>query len=68
MNKKEKIEKFSEESKKLITDMCNTEIFELRETSSKKHCTDCALYWDIGIVYCSCGRSLETSDLSVGQE
>ena len=49
-NKTEKINPFSEESKGLITDMCNTEIFELCETSSKKRCPDCALYWEVGIV------------------
>ena len=58
LNKTEKITKFSEESKKLITDMGNTEIFELCETSSKKQCPDCNLYREIGIVYCSCGRCL----------
>ena len=36
LNKTEKIIKFSEESKKLITDKGNTEISELCETSSKK--------------------------------
>ena len=41
--------------------MGNTEIFELCETSSKKQCPDCALYWEIDIVYCSCGRSLKPS-------
>ena len=56
LNKTRKISKFSEESKKLITDMGNTEIFELSETLSKKQCPDCALYWRIGIVYCSCRR------------
>ena len=53
LNKTEKINTFREQSKKLITDMGNTEIFELCETSSKKQCPDCALYWEIGIVYCS---------------
>ena len=52
---------FCEKSKKLITDMGNTEIFELCETSSKKQCPDCALCWEIGIVYCSCGRCLKPS-------
>ena len=45
LNKTEEINKFSEESKKLITDMGNTEIFERCETSSKKQCPDCNLYW-----------------------
>ena len=38
LNKTEEITTFSERSKKLITDMGNTEIFELCETSSKKQC------------------------------
>ena len=38
--------------------MNNTEIFELCETSSKKQCTECAQYWDIGIAYCVSGRFL----------
>ena len=45
LNETEEINTFSEESKKLITDMGNTEIFELCETSSKKQCPDCSLYW-----------------------
>ena len=49
------LNKFSKESKKLITDMGNTETFELCETSSKKQCPDCDLYWESGVVYCSCG-------------
>ena len=61
LNKTEKINPFSEESKELITDMGNTEIFELCETSSKKQCSDCNLYREIGIVYCSCGRCVKPS-------
>ena len=56
MNQTEKIGKFSEKSQKLIADMNNAEIFELCETSSKKQCSDCNLFWEIGIVYCTCGR------------
>ena len=41
--------------------MGSTEIFELCETSSKKQCPDFALFWEIGIVYCSCGRCLKPS-------
>lgn len=39
----------------------NTEIFELCETSSKQQCLDCYLFWEAGIVYCSCGRCLRIS-------
>ena len=59
--KTEKIHKFSEESKNLITDMSNTEIFELFESSSKKQCPDCAFHCELDIVYCLCGRSLKPS-------
>ena len=38
LNKTEEIDTFSEKSKKSITDMGNTEIFELCKTSSKKRC------------------------------
>ena len=44
LNKTEEINEFSEESKKLITDMNNTVVFELCETSSKKQRADCVLY------------------------
>ena len=52
------INEFSKESQDLIADMNNTEIFELCETSSKQQSPDCNLYWEAGIVYCSCGRCL----------
>ena len=61
LNKTEGIYEFSEKSQKLIADMNNTEIFELCETPSKKQCTDCASYWEIGIVHCTCGRCLKSS-------
>ena len=55
------INEFSKESPDLIADMNNTELFELCETSSKQQCLDCNLYWEAGIVYCSCGRFLRMS-------
>ena len=47
----EEIHQFNQESKDLIPHMNNTEIFEFYETSSKRHCPDSALYWEIGIVF-----------------
>ena len=62
LNKTDKINKFSEESQKLIADMNNTEIFELCEASSNRQYPYCSLYWEIGIVvYCTCGRCLKPS-------
>ena len=59
--KTHKIIKFSKESKDLIADLNNTEIFELYENSSKQQCLDCNAYWEIGIIHCSCGRNIKSS-------
>ena len=56
-----KINKFSRESQDLITDLNNTEIFELCENSSKQQCLDCNAYWEIGIIHYSCGRNMKSS-------
>ena len=57
LSQTQKINKFSKESQDLLADMNNTEIFELCENSSKQQCPDCNTYWEIGIIYCSCGRN-----------
>ena len=61
MRQTDKINKFSQESQDLIADMNNTEIFELCENSSKQQCPDCNAFWEMGIVYCSCGRNMESA-------
>ena len=43
----------SEKSKKMIKDMGNKELFELCETIPKVQCSECLLYWNQGIVYCT---------------
>ena len=55
---------FSENSKKMIRDMGNVELFELRETIPKVQCSECLLYWNQGIVYCTCGRLLRENESS----
>ena len=60
--KVEEINHFSQESKGLITEMGNTEIFEFYETSSKTQCPDCASYWEIGIVYCTCRKCMQPTE------
>ena len=57
----QKINKFSKESQDLIADMNNTEIFELCENSSKQQCLDCNAYWEMGIIYWSCGRKTQST-------
>ena len=56
LNKTEEFNPFSEKSKELITSMGYTEYFELCEISTKIQCTHCSLYWEAGIVYCTCGK------------
>ena len=47
---------FGEKSKKMIQDMGNVELFELCETIPKVQCSECLLYWNQRIVYCTCGH------------
>ena len=49
------------ESQDLMADLNNTEIFELCENSSKQQCPDCNAYWEMGIIYCSCGRNMKST-------
>ena len=53
---------FSEESKKMVRDMGNVELFELCETIPKVQCSECLLCWNQGIVYCTCGHLLRESE------
>ena len=55
---------FSEESKVMIRDMGNVELFEPCETIPKVQCSECLLYWNQGIVYCTCGHLLKESEAS----
>ena len=55
---------FSEKSKKMIRDMGNVELFESRETIPKVQCSECLLYWNQGIVYCTCGHLLRENESS----
>ena len=55
---------FSGESKKMIRDMGNVDLFELCETIPKVQCLACLLYWNQGIVYCTCGHLLRENKSS----
>ena len=50
---------FSAESKRMIQDVGNIELFELFETDPKTQCKTCLSYWSEGIVYCTCGHLLQ---------
>ena len=42
----------------MIQDVGNIELCELLETEPKTQCTVCLSYWNIGILYCTCGHFL----------
>ena len=58
--------RFSEKSKKMIQDRGNVELFDLCETIPKVQCSECLLYWNQGIVYCTCGHLLRENQSSRG--
>ena len=49
---------FSPESKQMIHEVGNIELCELIETEPKTQCTVCLSYWNIGLVYWTCGHFL----------
>ena len=49
---------FSKDSKEMIRELGNVELIELCETAPKVQCSHCLLYWNQGIVYCTCGLCL----------
>ena len=55
---------FSDESKAMIREMGSVELFELCETIPKVQCSECLLYWNQGIVCCTCGHLLKESEAS----
>ena len=49
---------FSKESQDVIKAAGNTELCELFDVAPKAQCKACLSYWDLGIVYCTCGHFL----------
>ena len=49
---------FSPESKQMIHEVGNIDLCELLDTEPKAQCKVCLSYWDVGIVYCTCGHFL----------
>ena len=43
----------------MIQDVGNIELCELLETEPKTQCKVCLSYWNIGILYCTCGHFLQ---------
>ena len=55
---------FSDKSKAMIREMGNVVLFKLCETIPKVQCSERLLYWNQGIVYCTCGHLLKESESS----
>ena len=49
---------FSRESQDAIKAAGNTEVCEIVDVEPKAQCRACLTYWDVGIVYCTCGHFL----------
>ena len=52
---------FSQESKQMVHEVGNIELCELLDTEPKAQCKVCLSYWDVGIVYCTCGHFLRNA-------
>ena len=50
---------FSKDSKEMIRELGNVELFELCETAPEVQCSQCLLSWNQGIVYCTCWTMLD---------
>ena len=55
---------FSDDSKAMIREMAGVELFELCETIPKVQCSECLLYWNQGVINCTCGNLLVESESS----
>ena len=53
---------FSNNSKAMIREMGKVELFELCETIPKVQCSQSLLYWNQGVIYCTCGHFLVESE------
>ena len=49
---------FSKESQDVMKAAGNTELCKILDFESKAQCKACLTYWDVGIVYCTCGHFL----------
>ena len=56
---------FSDDAKAMIREMGNVELFELCETIPEVQCSERRLlYWNQGVIYCTCGHLLVESEPS----
>ena len=53
---------FSDESKAMIREMGNVEFIRVVRNKTKVQCSQCLLYWNQGVICCTCGQFLVESD------
>ena len=58
LQQSESVNPFSQESKQMINEVGNVELCELLDMEPTAQCKVCLSYWDVGIVYCTCGHFL----------
>ena len=58
LQQRQQFNPFSKESKDMIRAAVNIELCELLDVQPKAQCKVYLSYWDIGIVYCTCGHFL----------
>ena len=59
LQQRQQFNPFSKESKDMIREAGNFELCELFDVHPKAQCKICLSYWDVGIVYCTCGHFLQ---------
>ena len=55
---------FSDDARTMIREMGSAELFELCETIPKVQCSECLLYWNQGVIHCTCGHLLVEGESS----
>ena len=58
LQQSQSLKSFSPESKQMVHEVGNIELCELLDTEPKTQCKVFLSYWNIGIVYCTCGHLL----------
>ena len=56
LQQSQSLNSFSQESKQVIHEVGNIELCELLDIEHKTQCKAYLSFWDIGIVYCTCGH------------
>ena len=59
LQQRQQFNPFSKESKVMIREAGSIELCEPLDVQPKVQCKICLSYWDVGIVYCTCGHFLQ---------